>query len=73
MYIPLSFWDILVHSKDTIGKNNGVGITHSRVKRWINNTQFTNLIGKGWIGTSTLIGKDGEVKLTWLKTKPDAK
>lgn len=52
MYIPLSFWDILINSEELKGKNNAVGITHKRAKRWINNSQFIDLIGKGWIGTT---------------------
>lgn len=51
MYLPLSYWKVLLSSMETLGKKGGRLISYNNVKRYINNTLFTGLVQNGWIGS----------------------
>jgi hypothetical protein len=51
MYIPLDYWKALERSKNTHGPRGGMRITYNNVLRHFNNSEFINLVQKGWIGT----------------------
>lgn len=51
MYLPLSYWKVLLSSIETLGKKGGRLINYNNVKRYINNTLFTELVQNGWIGS----------------------
>ncbi len=52
MYFPLSYWNLLVDSPEVRGPRGGVRITHGNAGRYLTNTQFADLVGSGWVGSS---------------------
>ena len=52
MYFPLSYWTALIASPEARGPRGGVVITHDNSGRYFNNTEFTGLVGDGWIGST---------------------
>ena len=51
MYLPLSFWQILLKAKETEGKRAGRIINYKNTYRYINNTLFVELVQNGWLGS----------------------
>ena len=51
MYFPLSYWNALIASRAVRGPRDGVRITYDNVGRYFNNTEFTDLVGNGWVGS----------------------
>ena len=53
MYFPLSYWSPLIASPGVRGPRGGVQITYKNAERYLTNTQFTDLVGRGWVGSSS--------------------
>ena len=51
MYLPLSYWKILLNSDITLGERGGRLLSYSNVKRYITNTFFIELVQDGWVGS----------------------
>lgn len=51
MYFPLQLWDLLVEAPTARGPRNGIAIGFDTAKRRFTNSQFTNLLSEGWLGT----------------------
>ena len=51
MYLPLPYWKLLLSSSVTLGKRGGRALGYGNVKRYINNTLFTELMQNGWVGS----------------------
>jgi hypothetical protein len=52
MYLPLSYWRVLVSDPETRGQRGGVAVTFENAVRYFNNTELVSLIGKAWVGTT---------------------
>ncbi|MCC6238099.1 MAG: hypothetical protein IT299_11085 [Dehalococcoidia bacterium] len=52
MYFPLSYWKSLVESPRIRGPRGGARITYENAERHLTNTQFADLVGNGWLGSS---------------------
>jgi hypothetical protein len=61
MYIPLDYWSQLIKNDATMGKRGGRFVSYDNVGRYLNNSQFIDLVKEGWIGSgvvqSDLLGK----------------
>ncbi len=51
MYFPLELWKRYLSSDYTKGTRGGIVFTWDRCPKHITNTDFTKLLGNGWIGT----------------------
>jgi len=51
MYLPLSYWKLLLSSDATLGERGGRKISYGNLDRYINNTLFIELLQSGWIGS----------------------
>jgi len=51
MYLPISYWELLLSSAETLGDKGGRLLNYSNIKRYINNTLFIELAQNGWIGS----------------------
>jgi len=55
IYVPLSFWKRLVATPAVVGPRGGTVIYPETFgRRYLTPTQFIDLVGRGWIGTSAL-------------------
>lgn len=52
MYIPLGLWRRQLRSPETRGHRGGVVMNWNTCKRRFNNSEFTNLLRYGWIGSA---------------------
>jgi hypothetical protein len=52
MYLPLDYWKFLELDPSLIGPKGGRRVTYGNVGRYLNNTEFINLVAKAWIGTN---------------------
>ncbi len=52
MYVPLGLWRRVLSSESVRGPRGGVRITWETCKRRLNNSEFTNLLRHGWIGSA---------------------
>lgn len=52
MYFPLQLWDLLVKSPAAKGPKGGIAIGFDGAKRRLTNSEFTQLLRKGWLGTN---------------------
>lgn len=52
MYLPLDFVDLLLADGSATGARGGASLGYGNVDRHLTNTQFTQLLGAGWIGTT---------------------
>lgn len=52
MYLPLDFVDLLLADGTATGPRGGTSLGYENVGRHLTNTQFTQLLGAGWIGTT---------------------
>lgn len=52
MYLPLEFWKKLESSDTLKGPRGGKYISYKNVGRYMDNTEFSHLVSKAWIGTS---------------------
>ncbi|HOV51031.1 MAG TPA: hypothetical protein PLZ61_06840, partial [Candidatus Cryosericum sp.] len=51
MYLPLDYYRLLIESGSVTGPRGGIGFTHARVGRYLNNSLFVELVQRGWIGS----------------------
>ncbi|WP_197041902.1 hypothetical protein [Sandarakinorhabdus oryzae] len=52
MYIPLDYWRLCATDEELVGPRGGRALTYSNVGRHLNNTEFVQVVSKGWIGTN---------------------
>lgn len=57
MYIPLTYWRVLLESGICVGPRGGIAISYSNIVRRLNNTSFIKLVQDGWIGSTPDISK----------------
>ena len=51
MYFSLDYWKELISNHRTDGVNGGKLVSYSNSERYFSNTQFTDLVKNGWIGS----------------------
>lgn len=52
MYLPLDYWKLLESDPGIKGPKGGLRITYENAKRHFDNTSFTMVVSKAWIGTT---------------------
>lgn len=52
MYISLDYWNLIASDPSTLGKKNGRVITYKNIGRYFDNSEFTMLVTKAWVGTT---------------------
>jgi hypothetical protein len=52
MYVPLGLWRRLLKSSSVHGPHGGIRITWDNCTRQLSNSEFTNLLRHGWIGSA---------------------
>lgn len=52
MYLPLDYWKLLVNDPGIKGPKGGLRITYDNAKRHFDNTSFTTVVSKAWVGTT---------------------
>lgn len=52
MYLPLDYWKLLENDPGIKGPKGGRRITYKNAKRHFNNTSFTTVVSKAWVGTT---------------------
>lgn len=52
MYLPLDYWKLLENDPGIMGPRGGLRITYENAKRHFDNTSFTNVVAKAWVGTT---------------------
>jgi hypothetical protein len=51
IYLPLAYWDLIAVSPEARGVRGGLGVTHDNVGRYLNNSQFVDLVQDAWVGS----------------------
>lgn len=52
MYLPLDYWKLLEIDPGIQGPRGGLRITYENAKRHFDNTAFTTVVSKAWVGTT---------------------
>lgn len=52
MYLPLDYWKLLENDPGIKGPKGGLRITYDNAKRHFDNTSFTTVVSKAWLGTT---------------------
>lgn len=52
MYLPLDYWKLLVQSPGIPGPRGGLRVTFENVGRHFDNSSFTTIVSKAWVGTT---------------------
>jgi 3-methyladenine DNA glycosylase AlkC len=52
MYLPLDYWKLLEKDPGIIGPRGGLRITYENTGRHFDNTTFTSIVAKAWVGTT---------------------
>lgn len=52
MYLPLDYWKLLENDPGIKGPKGGLRITYDNAKRYFDNTAFTTVVSKAWVGTT---------------------
>lgn len=52
MYLPLDYWKLLERDPGIKGPKGGLQITYDNAKRHFDNTSFTTVVSKAWVGTT---------------------
>jgi hypothetical protein len=52
MYLPLGYWKLLESDAGIKGPKGGLRITYDNAKRYFDNTSFTTVVAKAWVGTT---------------------
>jgi hypothetical protein len=52
MYLPLDYWRLLEADPGIKGPKGGLRITYENAKRHLDNTSFTTVVSKAWVGTT---------------------
>ena len=51
MYLPLSYWTSMLGAPATLGPRGGRLVTYENIHRYLNTSQFVDLVGDGWLGS----------------------
>lgn len=52
MYLPLDYWKRLEKDPGIKGPRGGLRITYANAQRHFDNTAFTTVVSKAWVGTT---------------------
>lgn len=52
MYLPLDYWKLLAQSPGIQGPRGGMRVTFENAGRHLDNSSFTNIVSKAWVGTT---------------------
>ena len=52
MYLPLDYWKLLEQHPDIKGPRGGLRVTYENVGRHLDNSAFTTVVTKAWVGTT---------------------
>lgn len=52
MYLPLDYWKLLEQHPGINGPRGGLRITYDNVGRHFDNSSFTSIVAKAWVGTT---------------------
>lgn len=52
MYLPLDYWKLLENDPGIKGPKGGLRITYNNATRHFDNTSFTTVVSKAWVGTT---------------------
>lgn len=52
MYLPLDYWKLLESDPGIQGPKGGLRITYDNAQRHFDNTAFTTVVSKAWVGTT---------------------
>jgi hypothetical protein len=52
MYLPLDYWKLLESDPSIQGPKGGLRITYDNAQRHFDNTAFTTVVSKAWVGTT---------------------
>lgn len=52
MYLPLDYWKLLEKDPGIQGPKGGLRITYDNAQRHLDNTAFTTVVSKAWVGTT---------------------
>lgn len=52
MYISMDYWSRLKDSKELEGPLGGKRLSYENVERYLDNTEFVNLVSNAWVGTT---------------------
>lgn len=52
MYLPLDYWKLLENDPGIQGPKGGLRITYDNAQRHFDNTAFTTVVSKAWVGTT---------------------
>jgi hypothetical protein len=52
MYLPLDYWKILEPHPCIKGPRGGKRVTYENAGRYLDNTAFTTVVAKAWVGTT---------------------
>lgn len=52
MYLPLDYWKLLERDPGIQGPKGGLRITYDNAQRHFDNTAFTTVVSKAWVGTT---------------------
>jgi hypothetical protein len=58
LYVPSEYIRRLHGNGQLIGPRGGAAVTHDNLRRWLSNDQFTELVKKGWVGSSGITAQD---------------
>jgi hypothetical protein len=51
MYVPFDYWELLLKAPEIKGPGGGLRFTYENVQRHLNNTQFADMVQRGWVGS----------------------
>ena len=52
MYLPLDYWKLLELHPGIKGPRSGRRVTYENVDRYFDNSSFTTIVAKAWVGTT---------------------
>ena len=52
MYFPLDLWEAMMEDDSISGPRGGKAVSYETVDRYLNNTEFINLVQDGWVGST---------------------
>jgi hypothetical protein len=52
MYLPLDYWKLIENHPSITGPRGGRKITYGNVGRYFDNSAFTSIVAKAWVGTT---------------------
>lgn len=58
LYVPSELLKRLHDGGQLTGPRGGGAVTHENLRRWLSNDQFTELVKKGWVGSSGVTAED---------------